>query len=79
MVSANTPSSYYLKVVTVDSSNTIESLSSGSQELFFTPYGKFKNFEAKVKVVAKKSETDENIPISKVIIHLNSINSHIAL
>jgi hypothetical protein len=72
-------SSYYLKVLAVDTNNAVERLSSGSQELFFTQYGKFKNFEAKVKVVAKSSTKDEDIENAKVLVHLHSINSHIGL
>jgi hypothetical protein len=79
MVMSKAVSSYYLKVLAVDSINAVERLSSGSQELFFTPYGKFKNFEAKVKVVAKTGTKDEDIDKAKVIIHLHSINSHIGL
>lgn len=79
LVSANTVSSFYLKVIALDSKNAIEKLSSGSQELFFTEYGKFKNFEAKVKVVAKSTTKDEDIERAKVIVHLHTINSHIEL
>lgn len=79
LVTSSSLSSYYLKVLALDTNINVEKLSSGSQELFFTPYGNFKNFEAKVKVIAKSSTKDKDIETAKVLVHLHSINSHIGL
>ena len=76
MVYSTVESTFFIKVFGMNSDYKVEILSAGSSELFFSPYNVVKNFEAKVKVVAKIKEVPTPI---KILANLHSYNSHIEL
>lgn len=79
MVLSSVKSSFYLKITAVDSGKPVESLSTGSQEIFYSKYDIFKNFDAKISVVSKAGMADSELPATKVLVHLHSLNPHISL
>lgn len=80
MVQGTVPSTYYLKVQAFDSTTQLEKLTSGSKEMFFSPYGKVKNFQALVKAVAPSTAKAEDLVKNQMIhVSLHSLNGHVQL
>lgn len=80
MVQGHIKSTYYLKAQIADGGDSVEKLTSGSIEQFFTPYGKIKNFNAVIRTIAHSHAKDEElVKNQKVKIQLHAINKHVEL